>query len=115
MRLVVLVLFVLILMETARAQDLSPPNSAGNLVAQSLSLFDANPIGAAPEQNSLVPDTPALPSVTAPQHFSVASSADATRLVIGPSIWTPRLRPSAVLTTVAFVSVRPGTRTGIDL
>jgi len=76
-RLGILVLFVLFVIGTARAQDLSPPNSAGNLVAEPLSLFDANPIGAAPEQNSLVPDTPALPSVTAPQHFSVASSADA--------------------------------------
>jgi hypothetical protein len=80
MRMGVLVLFLLILIGTARAQDLSPPNSAGNLVAEPLSLFDANPIGAAPEQNSPVPDTPARPSIIEPQHFSVASSAEADSL-----------------------------------
>ena len=69
MRLGVLVLFMLILIGTARAQDLFPPNSAGNPVAEPLSLFDANPIGAAPEQNSVVPDIPA--PVIVPQHFSV--------------------------------------------
>ena len=49
-------------------------------MAEPPSLADANPIGAAPEQNSPVPDSPPHPSVIEPQHFSAVSSAEADSL-----------------------------------
>jgi len=76
----VLVPFVLISIGTAPAQDSSLPNLAGNLVAEAPSLLDAKPIGAAPEQNTPVPDSPPPPSVIEPQHFSMVSSAEADSL-----------------------------------
>jgi hypothetical protein len=67
-----LVPFVLILIWTARAQDFAPSNSAGNLVAEPPSLFDANSLGAALQ--------PARSNTIEPQHFSAVGSVDADSL-----------------------------------